>query len=151
MEQAGISSTHCTRTHNSDTIDLLHLQSLSSKVIYRYSLLDRQLNRATRHAGLDPASSPHIWIPAFAGMTTLKHLLAGVITIAHRSSAIEFLMTAKMSEKAVTVVVCVTGVLAVAYGMIRPNHVAFIVGLVLVVGGYLRIRKKLKESLRKKE
>ena len=54
------------------------------------------------------------------------------------------------NEKAVTIVLCVIGLLAVAYGMTRPDHVAFIVGLVLVVGGYLRIRKKLKESLRKK-
>ena len=56
-----------------------------------------------------------------------------------------------MSEKAVTVAVCVIGVLAVAYGMTRSNHVAFVIGLVFVIGGYLRIRKKLKESLQKKE
>ena len=55
------------------------------------------------------------------------------------------------NEKTVTVVVCVTGVLAVAYGMTRPDHVAFIVGLVFVIAGYLRIRKKLKESIQKKE
>ena len=55
-----------------------------------------------------------------------------------------------LNEKSVTVAVCVTGVAAVAYGMIRPNHVAFVIGIVFVVGGYLRIRKKLKESLQKK-
>ena len=54
-----------------------------------------------------------------------------------------------MSEKAMTVFLCATGVLAVGYGMMRPNHVAFVIGLVLVIWGYLRIRKKLKESLRK--
>jgi hypothetical protein len=55
------------------------------------------------------------------------------------------------NEKARTTVLCVIGVLAVAYGMIRPNHVAFIIGLVFVIGGYLRIRKKLKESIQKKD
>ena len=55
------------------------------------------------------------------------------------------------NEKALTAVLCLIGVLAVAYGMIRPNHVAFVIGLVFVVGGYLRIRKKLKESIHKEE
>jgi hypothetical protein len=56
-----------------------------------------------------------------------------------------------LSDKALTLALCVIGVLAVAYGMIRPNHILFIIGLVLVIGGYLRIRKKLKESIQKKE
>ena len=60
-------------------------------------------------------------------------------------------MRSKMSEKVLTVIICAIGILAVAYGMIRPNHVAFVIGLVFVIGGYLRIRKKLKESLQKKE
>ena len=56
-----------------------------------------------------------------------------------------------LNEKILTVVICLIGVLAVAYGMIRQNHVAFIIGLIFVVAGYLRIRKKLKESIQKKE
>jgi hypothetical protein len=59
-------------------------------------------------------------------------------------------MTAKINEKAMTVVICLIGVIAVAFGMIRPNHTAFVIGLVFVIGGYLRIRKKLKESIQKK-
>ena len=55
------------------------------------------------------------------------------------------------NEKPLTSVICVIGVLAVAYGMTRTNHVAFVIGLVFVIGGYLRIRKKLKESIQKKE
>ena len=55
-----------------------------------------------------------------------------------------------LNEKALTIVLCVIGVLAVAYGMTRPNHILFIIGLVFVIGGYLRIRKKLKESIQKK-
>ncbi len=55
-----------------------------------------------------------------------------------------------MKEKALTLGLCLVGVLAVAYGMIRQNHAAFIIGLLFVIAGYLRIRKKLKESLRDK-
>jgi len=55
------------------------------------------------------------------------------------------------NEKALTIVLCAIGLLAVAYGMTRSNHVAFVIGLVFVIGGYLRIRKKLKESTQKKE
>jgi hypothetical protein len=53
-----------------------------------------------------------------------------------------------MKEKTLTLGLCLAGVLAVAYGMIRQNHVVFIIGLILVIAGYLRVRKKLKESLR---
>ena len=60
-------------------------------------------------------------------------------------------VTTKVKEKALTIVLCVIGFLAVAYSMIRTNHVAFVIGLVFVIGGYLRIRKKLKESIQKKE
>jgi len=56
-----------------------------------------------------------------------------------------------LNEKILTVVICLIGVLAVAYGMIRQNHVAFIIGLVFVVVGYLHIRRRLKESIREKE
>ncbi len=59
-------------------------------------------------------------------------------------------MRSRINEKALTVLVCTVGVLAVGYGMIRPNNIAFIIGLVFVIVGYLRIRKKLKESLEKK-
>jgi LPXTG-motif cell wall-anchored protein len=42
------------------------------------------------------------------------------------------------------------GVLAVSYGMIKENNAVFILGLLFVIGGYLLIRRKLKESLGKK-
>ena len=45
-------------------------------------------------------------------------------------------------------VVCATGVGCVAYGMSFNNNVVFVLGLALVVAGYLVIRKRLKESLR---
>ena len=56
-----------------------------------------------------------------------------------------------MNEKILTVVICLIGVLAVAYGMLRHNNIVFVIGVGFVIGGFLRIRKKLKESLNKNE
>ena len=55
-----------------------------------------------------------------------------------------------MNEKVVTVLLCVFGILAVAYGMLRDNDVIFIIGILFIIGGYLLIRRKLKASIRDK-
>ena len=55
-----------------------------------------------------------------------------------------------MGEKTFIVCVCVFGVLGVSYGMIKGNNAVFILGLLFVIGGYLLIRRKLKESLGKR-
>ncbi|MCP4682181.1 MAG: hypothetical protein GY864_07595 [Desulfobacterales bacterium] len=47
-------------------------------------------------------------------------------------------------NKVVITLVCALGVSAVAYGMMSRSHPVFIAGLVLVIVGYLLIRKKLK-------
>lgn len=56
-----------------------------------------------------------------------------------------------MSEKRFTLCLCVIGLAGVAYGMIRENHLVFLLGLAAVIAGYLLIRKNLKASLRKKQ
>ena len=43
--------------------------------------------------------------------------------------------------------VCVIGLTAVFYGMVRDNNLVFIIGLMFVAGGYLMIRKRLKASI----
>jgi hypothetical protein len=55
-----------------------------------------------------------------------------------------------MNEKIVSVILCVFGLSAVSYGMIKENHLVFIIGLPFVIGGYLLIRRKLKASIRNK-
>ena len=55
-----------------------------------------------------------------------------------------------MREQVITVLICVFGLSAVSYGMIKDNHIIFIIGLMFVVGGYLLIRRKLKASIRDK-
>lgn len=54
-------------------------------------------------------------------------------------------------EKALIVCLCVVGILAISYGMMKENDVIFIIGLLFVVGGYLLVRRKLKESIGKKK
>jgi len=40
------------------------------------------------------------------------------------------------------------GIVAVSYGMFKDNTLIFIIGLLLGFGGYLLIRRKMKESIR---
>ena len=47
-------------------------------------------------------------------------------------------------EKPLIAGLCIVGVSAVAYGMTCSNNPVFIIGLVLVIAGYLLIRRKLK-------
>ena len=52
-----------------------------------------------------------------------------------------------MKEKVLLILVCAAGLSAVFYGMAKDNDVVFIIGLLLVIGAYLVIRKRLKASL----
>ena len=49
-------------------------------------------------------------------------------------------------NKAVMALICALGIAGVIYGMVRENHGVFIVGLALLVAGYLIIRKELKRA-----
>ena len=53
-------------------------------------------------------------------------------------------------EKIVILLICSIGLCGVAYGMLKKNNFVFIIGLIFVIGGYLLIRKKLKESMKDK-
>ena len=55
-----------------------------------------------------------------------------------------------LSYKRLPAIFCVSGTAAIVYGMLRDNDIIFIIGLPLVICGYLMIRKKLKESLKEK-
>jgi hypothetical protein len=55
-----------------------------------------------------------------------------------------------MKEKAFILLLCLLGILGVCYGMVNKNHPVFIAGLVLVVAGYLMVRRKLKAHIREK-
>jgi len=53
-----------------------------------------------------------------------------------------------MKEKFITVLICVFGISAICYGMLRDNNLIFIIGILFIIGGYLLIRRKLKSSTR---
>ena len=53
-----------------------------------------------------------------------------------------------MHENVKIPVILISGVAATAYGMLRENNFVFIAGIVLVVAGYLLIRKNLKSKQR---
>jgi hypothetical protein len=55
-----------------------------------------------------------------------------------------------MKGKAFILLLCLLGILGVCYGMVNKNHPVFVAGLVLVVAGYLMIRRKLKAHIREK-
>ncbi len=57
-------------------------------------------------------------------------------------------MTSK-HEKPIIVFLCSIGISCVVYGMGKENNTVFIVGLLLVIAGYLLIRRKMKESVQK--
>ena len=46
--------------------------------------------------------------------------------------------------------ICILGILGVCHGMVNKNQPVFVVGLVLIVAGYLMIRRKLKAHIREK-
>ena len=52
-----------------------------------------------------------------------------------------------MREKILIIVLCVIGITAISFGMIKHHNVIFIVGIILIICGYLIIRKRLKESI----
>jgi LPXTG-motif cell wall-anchored protein len=39
------------------------------------------------------------------------------------------------------------GTSAVAYGMFKGNNLIFIIGMLFVIGGYVLIRRKIKEAI----
>jgi hypothetical protein len=55
-----------------------------------------------------------------------------------------------LKEKILTAFLCITGISATAYGMLKKNNPIFLMGIAFVIAGYLLIRKKLKESINKK-
>jgi len=51
-------------------------------------------------------------------------------------------------NKAFVIIICIVGIVAVSYGMVKDNDVVFIIGIILVIGGYLLIRRRIKEHIR---
>ena len=54
-----------------------------------------------------------------------------------------------LHNKTLISLICVIGILAISYGMLNDNNLIFIVGLVFVIGGYLLIRRRIKDYIKK--
>jgi hypothetical protein len=50
------------------------------------------------------------------------------------------------NKKPLLILICVIGITAVGYGMLKDNDPIFILGIVFVTAGYLLIRRRLKDS-----
>jgi len=53
-------------------------------------------------------------------------------------------------QKALILIICAIGIVAVSYGMAKGNNAVFIVGIVFVIAGYLLIRRRIKEHIRER-
>jgi len=51
-----------------------------------------------------------------------------------------------LDKKPLLILICVIGITAVGYGMLKDNDPIFILGIVFVTAGYLLIRRTLKDS-----
>jgi len=53
-----------------------------------------------------------------------------------------------LEKKTLIIAICMIGILAVSYGMLNDNNLIFIIGVLFIIGGYLLIRRRIKESTR---
>ena len=56
-----------------------------------------------------------------------------------------------MSTKAFIVILCIMGLALIFMGLVWENNWIFIAGIILVIAGYLMIRRKLTESMKQKK
>ena len=52
-----------------------------------------------------------------------------------------------LKQKALILIICTIGFVAISYGMAKDNNVVFVIGIVFVIGGYLLIRRRIKEHI----
>ena len=57
-------------------------------------------------------------------------------------------ITLKLDNIPSGISVCVAGTALVTYGMLKDDNPIFIIGIVIAIGGYVLVRRKLKESIR---
>ena len=50
-------------------------------------------------------------------------------------------------KKVISLILGLMGILMTAYGMSRENNPCFIIGLALIVGGYMLIRREIKKDI----
>ena len=51
-------------------------------------------------------------------------------------------------QKALILIICIIGIVAVSYGVSKDDNVIFVIGIVFIIGGYLLIRRRIKEHIK---
>ena len=101
----------------------------------------------SRFRGNDSRLS-YLVIPAQAGIHEVLPLNIELLLIYHKPCMTFRVIVYILTKKTPIILICMIGVVAVSYGMFKDNSLIFIIGLLLVFGGYLLIRRKMKESIR---
>ena len=53
-------------------------------------------------------------------------------------------------QKALILIICTVGIVAVSYGVAKDDNVVFVIGIAFVIGGYLLIRRRIKGHTRER-
>jgi uncharacterized membrane protein YjjP (DUF1212 family) len=53
-----------------------------------------------------------------------------------------------LRQKALILIICAIGIVAVSYGVAKDADAVFIIGIVFVIAGYLLIRRRIKEHIK---
>lgn len=54
-----------------------------------------------------------------------------------------------LHNKTLVSLICVIGIVAVSYGRLNDSNLVFVIGLLFVIGGYLLIRRSIKDYIKK--
>jgi uncharacterized membrane protein len=53
-----------------------------------------------------------------------------------------------LKQKALILIICTIGIVAVSYGVAKDHDVIFVIGILFIIGGYLLIRRRIKEHIK---
>jgi LPXTG-motif cell wall-anchored protein len=55
-----------------------------------------------------------------------------------------------LKRKVHILIICAVGIIAVSYGVAKDDNVVFVIGIALVIAGYLLIRRRIKKHIRER-
>jgi hypothetical protein len=55
-----------------------------------------------------------------------------------------------LKQKALILIICTIGIVAVLYGVAKDHDVIFVIGIFFIIGGHLLIRRRIKEHIRER-
>ena len=55
-----------------------------------------------------------------------------------------------LKRKVLILIICAVGIIAVSYGVAKDDNVVLVIGIALVIAGYLLIRRRIKKHIRER-